>query len=436
MHAAGRPCAPLEAESVVADEAVLAKSAREAAPTTWLRGRGFGFGLGAAGSAALACAPPNAARAGLKQAVIDAESALGADAELAVVFSTHALPCASIYYVPLANDARGIGYQHTDAREVFDDTPEQRLEGVAFLNDWPYWQLRLDELESAFNHELGHRWGARVHARLDGVESSALLGRGQDHWSYFLDSQGSPLEGNVWRAAASGRISDTPTFPAQFSALDRYLMGIATPAEVAPFELLIEPGASARDCNGRVVVPASPPQTCGALELEARAVSVSIQNVIDAEGAREPAPAAVTRQVGVLPLVLSSGDTSWSAAECESLARALEERIAGFEHASAGRLRLVNALGGSEAGVERGMACDELSRSSLAVSAGAGAPRAGTSTRADALPPAERPSCAASPRTSPGASCLSGMALALLALGRGLGRRARRTLGSRNRTLV
>jgi len=446
-HAAGRPCAPpaqTEAQTEALERTAVAKAASEPASpgAGWLRGRGFAFGVNQAASAALACAPPNLARAGLTRAVLAAERALGTDVEIAIVLTTHALSCGNIYYVPLANDVRGIGYRHVDPREVFDDTPDHRLEGIAVLNDWPYWQSRLDELESAFNHEVGHRWGARVHARIGGADSSALLGREQEHWSYFVDSGGSPLEGNAWHATAFGHASDTPEFPAQFSALDRYLMGVAAPAEVPPFELLVDPTPDANDCVGRGVGPASPPQTCGSLELQARAVSVSIEDVIDIEGPREPAADPTPRQVAALVLVLQSRAEIWRASDCESLARSVHDRIDAFERASAGRLRLVNALDvssgagsshGSSDPTESGMACDELSRASSALLATpaspSAAPTSASSTESGA-PPAlvDRSSCASSPRPSVGASSVCVVAVTLIALGgRLLVRRARRS---------
>jgi hypothetical protein len=303
----------------------------------------------------------------LKELVLGAQSALGVDAQIAIVLTTHALDCGNIYYVPLANDVLGIGYRHGDPREVFDDTPGQRLEGVAFLNDWPYWQARPDELESALNHEVGHRWGARVHARIAGVASGALLGRAQDHWSYFLDSGGSPLEGNVWLATGSGRSSETPRYPTRFSALDRYLMGALPATEVPPFELLVDPVSDAKDCSGHALGPASPPHTCGPLEITADPVSVSIDDVIAVEGPRLPGAGAVARQVEVLVLMLQSRDEAWSSSECEVMVRSMHEGVSAFERASAGGIRLDNVLANALSGVRstalgEAISCDEISR--------------------------------------------------------------------------
>ena len=375
-----------------------------------LAGPGFALVLGAEAMGAAACAPTDVAGAVLTQAVLDAEAALGVDAALAIVLSSAPLSCGNLYYVPLANDARGIGYSHHDAREVFDDTPEHRLEGLAFLNDWPYWQAHPDELPGAVLHEVGHRWGARVHARVEGQLSAALLGRGQEHWSYFFSSGGSPLEGNVWTEAASGYVSDTPVYASQFTSLDLYLMGMAPAAEVSESRLLLaSPGAGA-DCSGRPPSASSPPQTCGSTSLEATSTLVSIEDIIAAEGPRSPAPAVEPRSLDILPVVLHTARETWSAAQCEALAQGLREALAGFAAATRGRLRLESALG-------EGMSCTELSRASATARAEADAVAAAPAA----------PTCSLRQGGSPAIAGWGGWALlALGALRRRLGRSRRR----------
>jgi hypothetical protein len=310
-----------------------------------LAGPGFALLLDAGAAGSVACAPSAIAGPALTALVLEAEASLGVDAELAVVLTSAAVGCDSIYYLPLANDVRGIGYAHHDPREVFDDTPEHRLEGVAFLNDWPYWLAHPGELESAFNHELGHRYGARVHARVRGESSAALLGRDREHWSYFFSSGGSPLEGNVWVDTAAGYISDTPLYPSRFAPLDLYLMGVLPATMVPPERLLLDVSPAGEDCTGQPIGPSSPPQSCQPRELTALGTLVSIEDIIAVEGAREPAPDQVPRSVDVLTLVLHSSELAWSTAECDALRVSLRDRLEGFADATAGRLRLQNVLG-------------------------------------------------------------------------------------------
>jgi len=54
------------------------------------------------------------------------------------------------------------------------------------------------------------------------------------HWSFFLDSQASVLEGNSIRDLGGGRF-ETVDFTRRYSLLDQYAMGLRGPDEVPPF---------------------------------------------------------------------------------------------------------------------------------------------------------------------------------------------------------
>jgi hypothetical protein len=293
-----------------------------------------------------ACAPAPIARAMLRGLAETVAAAIGVDPALALVLTSQPGSCSSIYYAALANEVRGIGYQHTDAREVFDDTPDSALEGVIFLNDWPYWRERPEELRAAFDHEVGHRWGARVHARVSdlGTGEAALLGREDQHWSYLLDTSGSPLEGNVWVSSAEGFESRTPAYPTRFSPLDLYLMGAVGPSEVPPFLLLTRAIFDGDDCRAQPIRPESPPHTCGTAVADANAIRVSIDDIIAAEGARQPSPNGATRSMGVLAIVLETGEPPLELETCSELSSAVAARLAEFEAASSGHVRLENVI--------------------------------------------------------------------------------------------
>lgn len=309
-------------------------------------GPGFGLVRGVPELAEAGCSPSAVANRALQAIVERAERSLGVDAQLALVLATQPLSCKSLFYIPIANDARGIGYAHLGARDVFDDSPSSALEGIAFLNDWPYWQAHLDEFRSSFEHELGHRWSGRVHAALDGVSSLELLGRTQSHWSYFFDTGGSPLEGNVWVSDAGAEHTETPRHPSQYSPLDLYLMGAALPEEVPDFTLLRNATLpdSALDCRGQPLTPASPPQTCDSLAVQAQVATLQLGDVLDVEGARDPAPSTEPRSTSLLVLVLESSDTRFDATDCRDLSAALAVRRADFERATWGRRSLESVL--------------------------------------------------------------------------------------------
>jgi hypothetical protein len=291
-----------------------------------------------------ACTPHAIADTVLFEALERVRRAGGLDPQIAIVLATNPLSCGDIFYVPVANDVRGIGYQHADPRELFDDSPDSRLEGVAFLNDFAYWKTRTNEFAYDFNHEVAHRWGTRVQLSKPGVAANALLGRQEMHWSYFLDTQSSPLEGNTWTELGDRFRADTPLASGRFSGFDLYLMGVLPASEVAP-QRLLSPYALADesvDCRSNPLTAASPPQWCEPVEIRAQPVTIGIEDIIAAEGERLPAADVVPKVIDVSVVVLESGTKPFDPSECSALSQALQQRFIDFEQASGGRLKLRN----------------------------------------------------------------------------------------------
>lgn len=315
-------------------------------PVTPVVASGFVFVPGASAMANQVCAPGTDGAGPLAAALSSVLAGLALDPQLIVVLATQPLLCGDIFYRPLANDVRGIGYQHQPQGELFDQTPDSRLEGMAFLNDFPYWQAHPAEFQNDFDHELGHRWGARVHALIDGADSTELLGRQLEHWSYFLNSGGSPLEGNVWSELGAGQYqADTPLGPGTFSDLDLYAMGVLPASQVRPQQLL-RPGmpSAATDCLRLPLDANSPPQSCGPYQTTATAVMVGIDDVIAVEGERDPPPAAGPVSVDVAVVVLGTGEQAFDLASCQAMTEAVPARITDFASATGGRLVLNNLV--------------------------------------------------------------------------------------------
>jgi hypothetical protein len=294
----------------------------------------------------LVCAPGLDGAGQLATTLSTLLPSLGLDPQLVVVLATRPLICGDIFYRALANDIRGIGYQHEATGELFDQTPDSRLEGMAFLNDFPYWQAHPAEFQNDFDHELGHRWGARVHAQIDGADSTELLGRDLQHWSYFLNSGGSPLEGNIWTELGSGQYqADTPLGPGTFSELDLYDMGVLPVAAVGPQQLL-RPGAApaATDCLGQTLGATSPPQSCRPYETPATPVTFTIDDVIASEGERDPPAVAGPVTVDIAVVVLGTGNQPFDLATCQAMTASVPARIADFATASGGQVLLNNLV--------------------------------------------------------------------------------------------
>jgi hypothetical protein len=293
---------------------------------------------------AIACGSRKLAGDSLLTQVTHAEKALGIDVQIAIVLLTQPIGCGNLFYIPIANDIAGIGYAYTNGVEIFDDDPETSLEGIAFLNDLPYWERYRDEFRTAFLHEIGHRWGARVGALRSGKEVT-LTGREGGHWSYFLDSDGSPLEGNRFDPDRPN-VTSTPLLRLSYSPLDLYLMGLLEPSEVGNIRLLVNGSAEARDCLGYEVTRASPPQTCRANALSGDWLELSIYDVIAKEGIRAPTSNDSSKNVNVGFIILGNENETWSQIDCEFATKAVDDRIADFFAATGNRMRLTNVVGG------------------------------------------------------------------------------------------
>jgi hypothetical protein len=89
--------------------------------------------------------------------------------------------------------------------------------------------------------EVGHRWLAFFEFRdHTGQQSDALLGRDRVHWSFFMDSEGSVMEGNDIEDLGGGSFR-TSAAVRRYSPLDQYAMGLRTAADVPVFFYVASP---------------------------------------------------------------------------------------------------------------------------------------------------------------------------------------------------
>lgn len=146
--------------------------------------------------------------------------------------------------------------------------------------------LPYDYAMSHLGHEFGHIWSAYVSAKV-GAETVPL--GPWPHWSpglhapaafpYQLPIEASTLGGGVWQDNLDGTytlLRDGWFVPATgYSHLDLYLMGLISAAEVPDFFLLKDLTPSGRDANGHPI-------------FKAQRTRISIQDVIAAEGPRQP----------------------------------------------------------------------------------------------------------------------------------------------------
>jgi hypothetical protein len=186
-------------------------------------------------------------------------------------------------------------------------------------------------------HEIGHRWLARALVRRSGIATDALLGRQSSHWSFFLDTDASFLEGNDIVQESESRFRTVETV-ARYSRLDLYLMGLADASEVEPFFLVT--GASPP--SGEPVDAESTPRT--GVVIDGSRVDVTIDDVIRALGPREPsADAAPTsfRHAWVLLSLRSGPPTSADVAQIQDARNAF---LAFFQEQTLGRAQIDVAI--------------------------------------------------------------------------------------------
>lgn len=267
------------------------------------------------------------------------------------LFTSFRTGVGAYFYEPEANTTMGIGQM------PFRRSTSPR-EGFVFMNYWRSFDetfgrggaaLVRGQSRMVFNQEAGHRWSAFVQTATTPRGRDVLRGRMQSHWSYFLDSGGSPMEGNAWRDNGNGTFTTVTTIDNwKYSGLDLYLMGLIPPAEVAPFFVITRPMlGTARDVHGQPITSSSPPQVPALgrpVTIGGQRVDLSIQDVITKNGTRSPrAGTAPTRWRAVF-VMLASQTTPLSESERVRFESMVDGYAAGFKEGTGNRGELDYAL--------------------------------------------------------------------------------------------
>ncbi len=164
-----------------------------------------------------------------------------------VIFNSLGIPASSgalAYEVTVRSNVTGIGDTALDQGYMYGSS--YRLQAV--LNLGPLSQYPRDPNQrvglrgaitgdttlTILGHEAGHLWLALASVRDPaGPDDRPMLGAQLAHWSFNFNSDASLLEGNRIADNGDGTFLTTATVEG-FSALDQYLMGLRSPAEVAP----------------------------------------------------------------------------------------------------------------------------------------------------------------------------------------------------------
>jgi hypothetical protein len=186
-------------------------------------------------------------------------------------------------------------------------------------------------------HETGHRWLTRFTFNDGrGGTSDAMLGRQRAHWSFFMDSDASVMEGNDIEDLGGGSFR-TIAAAERFSRLDLYGMGLVGPGDVPPVFYVDAPvnvsPARDRESAPRVGVTFSGTRR-----------SVLIEDIVAAVGDRQPGAAASPRMHRQAWVYVIARGTTPAPADLTRLERLRREFEPYFRRITEDRMTLTTAL--------------------------------------------------------------------------------------------
>jgi hypothetical protein len=246
------------------------------------------------------------------------------------------------YESTVKNEIRGIGVDVYDIAADFGSAGALRsvvaMDALTKYPDDPIQRfLGQNNTLSLIGQESGHRWLVFLEFRAaNGQRSDVLLGRDQAHWSFFVDSDGSVMEGNDWEDEGGGKfVTRDPV--RRYSRLDQYAMGLVEPGEVPSFFYIDSATIVTRDAT-------SPPNAAG-LEVTGTRRDVLIQDIIAAMGTRTPSAVASSRvhRQAFIYVITTPAPVSGQVEKLDRIRLAWEPF---FLQATDGRMRAETRLGG------------------------------------------------------------------------------------------
>ena len=243
----------------------------------------------------------------------------------------------------VANEIRGIGLDLFDFSRDFGSGGALRSYAVMdvlgkYPDDPAQRFLGENSTLSVLGQEVGHRWLAYFRFNdHNKQESDALLGRQLAHWSFFMDSDGSVMEGNDIEDLGGGSFR-TIGAVRRFSRLDQYAMGLVPPAAVPPFFYVADP-VNMSETKDRESAPDI------GVTFNGTRRDVRIDDVITIEGPRQPSAGEsprVHRQAFVYVVGAGRTPDAGQVAKLDRIRRQWEEF---FAAATESRMRAETRLG-------------------------------------------------------------------------------------------
>lgn len=280
------------------------------------------------------------------------------DSQFIIVYTTWSLPEGiGAFFQSMANDVHGVGFEHIAPEDpvipeaYYDDTPNSQVYGFLNMNRWTQY-LGSDPggtddttISLIFGQEFEHAWGSFVYYSQDGGPwTTDLLGRSNAHWSFYVDSGGSPMQGHEWVDNGDGTFTAHHTDIYVYSDLDLYLMGLMPAEDVAPWFVLEDPYDCFDAAAGDNVCA---PPTAFQFEAETYTVGatrrdVAIGDVIAVEGPRVPAFPEAQSEFDVSFLLIKRPGEELDAGELAALDVIVARSIELFEVQTRGLGRVIN----------------------------------------------------------------------------------------------
>lgn len=237
----------------------------------------------------------------------------------------------------IANQVQGIGLDIFDTSREFGSAG--RLQSFTLMDrlskypDDPTTRfLGENNTLSVLGQEVGHRWLAYMNFRdHEGQRSEELLGRDQAHWSFFMDSDASVMEGNDIEALGGGSFR-TIGAVRRYNRLDQYAMGLVGASDVPPFFYVQSPTnlSQSRDKE-------SAPQV--GITFNGTRRDVLIEDVIAIHGPRVPSAAESSKVHRQAFVYIGGGGRAIDPGQIAKIDRIRRQWEEFFGQATEGRMR-------------------------------------------------------------------------------------------------
>ncbi len=257
--------------------------------------------------------------------------------EFLVVFTNFNFNGAFAFELNVSNDVTGLGaILNPPLFDFSDQFGSSRLESIlnmGNLGKYPEDPLQVflrgvDSTVSIMGQEAGHRFLSYVtfDDPSGSSNSTQLLGRDLQHWSFLFNSDASVMEGNRILDNGDGTFTTIGAVE-RYNEFDQYLMGLRSPADVAPSFFVSSP------------VPFTSASRTPALNVSFSGTrnNVSVDQVIAASGARWPNEVTAPKRFQFAFLLVTPHGTTAPADQVTHLDRIRQEWEGFFSQATSFR---------------------------------------------------------------------------------------------------